>query len=116
MYYEDVIRPLYEQQYATLYQFVLRCFNAVISEMEVSIEVRQTPEYVNSDDQAFHDMRWLIHKKSQAQYTNTPYHQVFDTRFGFRPNLSILDLLFNLGPESLSYLNSQQLAQNANGM
>lgn len=33
-----------------------------------------------------------------------PYPQVFDTRFPFQPNITILDLLFNLGPESKSYL------------
>ena len=29
-----------------------------------------------------------------------PYPQVFDTRFGFLPNLSAIDLLFSLGPEA----------------
>lgn len=35
-----------------------------------------------------------------------PYYQVFSQRNGFLPNLSIVDLLFNLGPESLLYLRS----------
>jgi len=33
-----------------------------------------------------------------------PYYQVFDRKFGFIPNLSILDLLFNMGPETILYL------------
>jgi hypothetical protein len=33
-----------------------------------------------------------------------PYHQVFSEKHGFLPNLSILDLLFNAGPESLALL------------
>lgn len=34
----------------------------------------------------------------------TPYPQVFDDRHGFRPKVSSLDLLFNLGPEAGDYL------------
>ena len=33
-----------------------------------------------------------------------PYYQVFATRHGFLPNLSIVDLLFNMGPEALLVL------------
>ena len=34
------------------------------------------------------------------------YHQVFQDRFDFQDNLSILDLLFNMGPEAKHYLHS----------
>ena len=33
-----------------------------------------------------------------------PYYQVFASKFGFTPNLSIMDLLFNMGPESILYI------------
>ena len=33
-----------------------------------------------------------------------PYYQVFAHRFGFTPNLSVLDLLFNEGPDSILWL------------
>ena len=36
--------------------------------------------------------------------TPEPYYQVFAPRLGFLPDLSILDLLFNMGPESILYL------------
>ena len=35
---------------------------------------------------------------------NAEYWQVFRERFGFVPNLSVMDLLFNEGPESICYL------------
>ena len=45
-----------------------------------------------------------IHPKRPSGYVGRPYWQVFKEKFGFVPNLSVMDLLFNEGPESLSFL------------
>lgn len=50
------------------------------------------------------DLRDLIHPKKPSVYEAKPYWQVFSDKFGFTPNLSIVDLLFNEGPESVRYL------------
>jgi len=61
-----------------------------------------------SDSQDEADFRELIHPKraytSDPTFSPAPYWQVFADRFGFRPNLSIVDLLFNMGPESIFVL------------
>ena len=67
-----------------------------------------------SDDYRLHydtivDYRDSIHPKKRMQKTddffeNIPYYQVFDNKFGFKPNLSMLDLIFNEGTRSLSVL------------
>ena len=49
------------------------------------------------------DFRFLV-DKSKKKIETYPYIQVFKIKYGYLPNLSILDLLFNLGPESTSYL------------
>ncbi len=41
---------------------------------------------------------------SDAHFTPRPYYQVYRQKHGFLPNLSILDLLMNMGPESIFYL------------
>ena len=47
------------------------------------------------------DLRDKIHPKKQCFVGSLkPYYQVFEQRFGFQENLSIIDLLFNMGNES----------------
>ena len=46
----------------------------------------------------------LVHPKHPSGYTGSAYWQVFREKFGFIPNLSVMDLLFNEGNESLCYL------------
>ena len=50
------------------------------------------------------DMREAIHPKREPVMRNSEYWQVFKEKFGFVPNLSVMDLLFNEGPESICYL------------
>ena len=51
------------------------------------------------------DFRNAIHPRLNFDASDwNPYPQAFEDRLGFTPNLSVLDLLFNLGPETKSYL------------
>jgi len=60
-----------------------------------------TTEYLTTVQE---DHRELANAKLKSSYQMEPYQQVFTEKFGFIPNLSILDLLFNEGPNALSYL------------
>ena len=44
------------------------------------------------------------HPLPDADFEPRPYYQVFASRHGFMPNLSVLDLLFNMGPEGIFWL------------
>ena len=57
-----------------------------------------------SNARCVEDQRYSIHPKMASDYVAKPYWQVFKEKFGFVGNLSIMDLLFNEGPESLCYL------------
>jgi hypothetical protein len=53
------------------------------------------------------DFREVIHAKhpqDDPEFQPRSYWQVFQHRYGFQPNLSILDLLFCMGPEAVFYL------------
>ena len=54
-------------------------------------------------------LRFLVNAKKEKQFSFRPYMQVFNDKYGFLPNLSVLDLLFNEGPNSLNYLKEYDL-------
>lgn len=78
------------------------------SQIDMQPELIPTTEYMEASEDVI-DLREVIHpKKSAGEMTSfcqlVPYYQVFDSRHGFQPDLSIVDLLFNMGPESLLVL------------
>lgn len=106
LYYKDALQPFYERPYESLFDFNMGLVQTLLKLLQVQTDIRPTIEYVQSADP---DLREQIHpkKRSDADYPfrlMPPYYQVFEDRFGFTPNLSIIDLLFNLGPEAKPYL------------
>lgn len=72
-------------------------------------DMERTAEYRTEFAPGEDDFRERIHPKrdftqEDAAFSPQPYYQVFQERLGFLPNLSIIDLLFNMGPESLLVL------------
>lgn len=108
-YYKDDLRPFYENKYTFLADFneELRC--KICELMDINPVVEHTASYHTDflPDEA--DYREVIHPKKDytevdKDFLPKPYYQVFESRHGFLPNLSVIDLLFNMGPESVLVL------------
>jgi hypothetical protein len=103
-YYEDDFRPFYEQRYEFLVDFNEALRHTVCQLLDLQPDVRPTLEYANAEAAGLLDLREAIHPKADhaadAAFRPHPYYQVFARRTGFLPNLSIADLLFNMGPEA----------------
>lgn len=102
-YYADDFRPLYEQPFTFLVDFNEALRNTVLTLLDLDKEIKSSNEYVTPTAEMT-DLRTIISPKvdiqTDAVFHSVPYYQVFKERTGFVPNLSIVDLLFNMGPES----------------
>ena len=74
--------------------------------LDVETSVRLSEQYVQADTNT-NDLRNAFSPKRQALMEMRPYYQVFAQQLGFLPDLSIVDLLFNMGPESIFWLQPQ---------
>lgn len=108
-YYQDDLKPFYEKDYKFLFDFNEELRNLICQLIDIEVS---DVSYTNSFqvDVEGEDYRSIISPKADKKlvdsyFESIPYYQVFNQRFGFTENLSILDLLFNMGNESLIILN-----------
>lgn len=90
-FYADDLRPIFERQWT----FLLDLDLATTSLMTALLDIPQGTPLQGTPPESTPPRR---------PAADRPYHQVFLQKFGFMPNLSILDLLFNEGPEAVLYL------------
>ena len=108
-YYKDDFRPFYEKKYEFLADFNEELCHLVCSLIDIQPVMERTSEYKTGFAPGEADFRERIHPKKDfsledPDFSPQSYYQVFQERLGFLPNLSIIDLLFNMGPESLLVL------------
>ena len=108
-YFEDDLLPIFEKKHSFLMDLNLEVFDLITRCLRMKIEYSTTTEYfheINSEE--ITDFRFLANgKKDLSQFES--YTQVFDDKFGFINNLSVLDLVFNEGKFALDYLKLQQM-------
>lgn len=102
-FYEDDIRPLYNSKSEYLLDFNIKTIEIICDFLQVEISTEKTAKF-ESTPQNTNDYRSLVSSKKKLVVEQVPYHQVFGDRHGFISDLSILDVLFNLGPETIGYL------------
>ena len=109
-YYADDIHPFFEKKYDFLIDFNEAIRQKICELMDIQSDVEYTQSFLSpltSHLSPLTDFREVInakHPQADADFHPQRYWQVFEGKHGFQANLSILDLLFNMGPESIFYL------------
>lgn len=110
-YYQDDFHPFYHKKYDFLFDFNEELRLMILRLLNIDdITAEYTSEYKTDFGVNEIDLREGIHPKKDYKITDPdfiakPYYQVFEQKFGFTDNMSIIDLLFNMGNESLIILN-----------
>lgn len=104
-YYQDDIRPFFEKHWEFLLDFNEAIRLKMCELIDIQPNVSYTKEFVSEENMAsFRDVICPKHPQDDPDFTPRRYYQVYEQKHGFLPNLSILDLLFNMGPESIFFL------------
>jgi hypothetical protein len=116
-YYQDELFAIFDSRPERLFDLNLALIRFFIEKTGLAVDLRKTDDF--SRDGAIRDkdgsviicddLREVIHPKRpdtilEDLNLKKPYFQVFSRKHGFKSDLSIMDLLFNEGPESILYL------------
>ena len=101
-HYYDYLRPIFEGHFERLVDLNDAAMKAVFKMLKVNKEIVHTTDYVHESDD---DLRKAFTPKKPFDSKFFPiYYQVFSEKFPFASDLSVLDLIFNEGPEAMNYL------------
>ena len=106
-YYQDDIRPFFEKRWEFLFDFNEAIREKMCELLDIQPKVFFSLEFKQSTINKNIDYREGIqpkHPMEDPDFEPKPYYQVYAAKHGFLPNLSVLDLLFNMGPEGIFYL------------
>lgn len=103
-YYQDDFRPLYEKKFDFLLDFNEAAREIVFQCLDLDKTVELTSAFHKELESSIQDLRPFAEPQKEIELKTKvhleSYYQVFQNKFGFQSDLSIIDLLFNMGPEA----------------
>jgi hypothetical protein len=105
-YFENDLNNLYSSPFDTLIDFSLASIEAVCHLMKKKISFQLSAEYIKKYPEVYKDLRADFKSNQYLKQSEAfpRYHQTFENRQGFLPNLCILDLLFSEGKNAPNFL------------
>ena len=108
--YKDEFFGILDKHHERLFDLNLDLIRFFLKKTWIEADIRLTERFTGHNDGLYgRDLRGIIHPKRPNTILRDlklekPYWQVFSLKYGFESDLSIMDLLFNEGPESILWL------------
>ena len=114
-YYQDDFRPFFERKWTFLFDFNMEIILKMVELLDIRPKISLTTAFLSDASMAenaiensliddFRDVIRPKHPGLDSDFMSRPYYQVYQQKYGFQPNMSILDLLFNEGNEAILWL------------
>lgn len=115
IYYAEDLQAILNKKYEFLIDLNLELQDLLVSLLGVKANIQYTSDY-KSVTAPFDDYSQSIHPKERFKiadntFIQEPYYQVFEQKYGFKENLSIIDLLFNMGTSATEILQKSVIAK-----
>ena len=102
-YFEDDFIKLYSEKEKFLADFNIKCIRLISSLLDLDLDYKISNEYVEKTNDII-DLRDLSNARKEKKIDTPKYIQVFESKHGYINNLSIIDLIFSEGPNSVSLI------------
>lgn len=106
-FYEDDLLPIFTKEYKYLLDVNIDTHLFITDALQINQSYIKTQEYNLTTE---NDFRYLANAKQELPIKFDTYIQMFDNKHGFLKNLSVLDLIFMEGPNSISFLEKKLLS------
>lgn len=107
-YYSDDVEMFFRKKYEFLFDFNQKITETILEIMEITVNLNLTEDFEQIPENCLNFREQISPKTHLINpdpcFVAEPYTQVFAEKFGFVPDLSILDLLFNEGPSTVELL------------
>ncbi|KFE99677.1 hypothetical protein IX39_03155 [Chryseobacterium formosense] len=101
-FYEDKLKKIFETKEKSLLDFNIKSIKIILDILKTEKAYSLNEEYIKNPEQI--NFRERFSAKNPTEYEMVEYYQTFSDKMGFLADLSILDLICNKGPESLTYI------------
>ena len=99
-YFEDDFIKLYSEKEKFLADFNIKCIKLISNLLDLDLDFKISNEYVKKTNDII-DLRDLSNARKEKKIETPKYIQVFESKHGYLNNLSILDLIFSEGTNSV---------------